>query len=198
VWRQVSLSDLRAVFAVLRVSAAVLLNNGAGCKVSALDSIGDGLSTDELGQEATSESVSGAVGVDELFLAERNDGELEHFVVFDDNRWFIALGDDNHAFAILVHLGQSGNLFGDLLDASGLELVDLCEGDGFAFVSKKNVDVGKRLHEWLSEELRDEGSGQIHHEDFVVLSGVLGHAHDGWRAYSEEESSNVVELGLLN
>lgn len=50
----------------------------------------------------------------------------------------------------------------------------------------------------IFEEFTDEWSRKVHCEHLVVGSSVLRYQLNGFRRYSEEESSDVVELGLLN
>ena len=50
----------------------------------------------------------------------------------------------------------------------------------------------------IFEEFTDEWSREVHCEHLVVGSSMLRNQLNGFRRNRQEESSDVVELGLLN
>lgn len=95
---------------------------------------------------------------------------------------------------------------------------------GFGLVTDENIDVGKDLVNLGLEELRNERSGKVHGEglqrgegdrasadcdysiqsrrgretDLVLLSSLLGEDESALESVSEEESTEVVALGLFD
>lgn len=69
----------------------------------------------QAGQGETSKrpTIASAVGVNDLLAGDTGDGVLGNQVVLDNNGGVAALGDDDHAGAGRVGLGEEGNLQGN-------------------------------------------------------------------------------------
>lgn len=165
-----------------------------------VDRLLDGLALDDTGGEATSEGITGTVGVVDLGGVDGVDGVLLDLILAldsDDGR-LGALGDDGNALALGVLLGEVGKSLGDLLDISGVEAVGLSVGGGLALVTDHVVPVRNRCIKGLLEELADEGGGEGEDEGLVAAGSLLGELHDGGRADGKVVATDIVDLCVLD
>jgi hypothetical protein len=78
------------------------------------------------------------------------------------------------------------------------EVVGLGVGGSLSLVTNDVIPVGGAGIDDLLEELGNEGSREREDEWLVVLSSLLGELHNGRRADSEVETTDVVDLSVLN
>lgn len=114
-----------------------------------------------------------AIGVVDALLSNGMDRYLEDidisvFLRDSGNRGISSLSENHGASPLRVLLGQLSNGLGNLLDILGVDIVGFRVGGSFGLVSNQNIDVGKNLVEWVLEELRDEGSGEVEDEGLSV------------------------------
>lgn len=165
-----------------------------------MDGLLEGLALDDTGGEATSESITGTVGVVDLGGVDGVDGELLDLILaLDGNDGRLgALRDDGNALALGVLLGEVGKSLGDLLDIGDTETVGLGVGGGLTLVADHVIPVGSRGVKGLLEELADEGGGEGEDEGLVAAGSLLGELHDGRRADGEVVTTDVVDLSVLD
>lgn len=122
----------------------------------------ESLALGDTGEEASGEGVTGTGGVLDLGLVNGVDREALDVVLALDgnNSRFGALGDDGDTLALLVLLGEVGEVLSDGGDVGGLEVVRLGVGGGLGLVADDVVPVGSGLVELVLEELGDEGCVQ--------------------------------------
>lgn len=164
------------------------------------------LALDKSTNETTSESVTSTVGVNNLSSVngvdrEVLDGGLSaslELVSGDNNGVINTLGHNDNTGALGVGLGQNSHGLGNGGHVSGLNAVRLGVGQNLRLVTNDVVPVDRGSIKGLLEELGQEGSRQVHGEDLVGLSSVLTQGLDGRGADSQVETTNVVDLGLLN
>jgi hypothetical protein len=160
------------------------------------------------------------VCVVDLLLADGVDGnlldiDLATLLCGDSNCGVGALCEHDSPGPLCVLLGAVGDGFSDILNVLGVDVVRLGEGSGLGLVADKDVDVGEDLVERVLEELGDEGSGQVEDEGLhcvswknsfcrscvaylVLSSSLLGESLDSGYADSQMETTNVVDLGVLD
>lgn len=109
-----------------------------------------------------------------------------------------ALGDDDGALALLVGLGQVGEVLCDGGNVLCVEVVRLGVGEGLGLVADDVVPVRGGLVEGVLEELGDEGGREREHKDLVLLCGVLGQGHDGGDGDGEVVATDEEHLSLLD
>lgn len=133
------------------------------------------LALDNTSDEASSESVTGTVGVVDLALAESVDSylldiDVTALLCADGNSGVGTLCEDNGPSALCVLLRALCDGLGDLLDVLGLDVVRLGECGGLGLVTDQNVDVRQDLVERVLEELRDEWGGEVEDEGLYGLA----------------------------
>lgn len=79
------------------------------------------------------------------------------------------LGDNGDTGTLGVHLGEEGELLGDLDNILSTPLVALRVGKGLSLVADGVISVGENTVQLLLEELGDEGSGERKHEGLEEL-----------------------------
>ena len=136
-----------------------------------LDRVVQLAASDERAEEAARKRVTCAVRVDDLAVRERVDGEDlrdRRVVARHDRRALRAVGDDDGAGAGRVRLGLRRERLGDLaevlLGRAG------CAGPrfGLGLVADDNIAVGDDLLQLDTEELGDEGRGEVENEDLSL------------------------------
>ena len=167
------------------VRGAELLDAQAGEPLSHVDAGLEGLALDEASDEATSEGVAGAVGVDDAGGIDGVDGVLgDLFLALDgDDGGLGAVGDDGDAGPLGIGLGQVGDGAGDAPDVrrvgQRLEPVRPRVRLRLRLIADHVVPVRRRRIQRVLEELRDEGRRHVDHEGLVVGRGLLGQGLDG-------------------
>jgi hypothetical protein len=205
----------------LRVRRTKLLDAQLRKPLTHVDGLLERLALYNSGDEASSESITGSVGVVDLVLADGVDGNLLDIDITtvlraDGDGGVGALGEDNSPCALAVLLGHVGDLLSDLLDVLGFNVVRFGKSGGFGLVTDQDVNVGHDLVERVLEELRDEGRGEVENEllhqvslqsspngimsgTYLVLSGsLLGQRLDGWYTDGQVETTDVEDLRVLN
>eukprot|EP00123_Amoebidium_parasiticum_P001337 comp12405_c0_seq1/m.7305 comp12405_c0_seq1/g.7305 ORF comp12405_c0_seq1/g.7305 comp12405_c0_seq1/m.7305 type:complete len:330 (+) comp12405_c0_seq1:559-1548(+) len=181
-----------------RQGAAALLNDLLGRILATAHTVGNVLALRQLSQETTDKGITSSVCVDDLFLGKLLHGVLRHRAVDTDHGRQGTLCDHNHPRPAGVDLGQSCNFQGDLLYVLVAEVVVISKGLSLRLVAEDKVPVWCSLQHGLLEELAQEGCRQVHAEDLVVLCSLFGHVQNGVRGHSQEETSHVVDAGLLD
>ena len=97
------------------------------------------LTEDELAVEATDESVSGTVGVNDLIGVDQMNWVLVRGALVNNNGWQVALRNDDSALALVVNLGELSHLLGDFLDISGLPLAGRGECQSLSLIAEQVV-----------------------------------------------------------
>jgi hypothetical protein len=205
----------------LRVRRTQLLDAELRKPLTHVDGLLERFTLYDTGDEASGESITSTVGVIDLVVADRVDGDFFDVSVTtilraDGDGRVGALGEDYCPWALAVLLGHVGDLLRNLFDVLGLNVVRFGEGGGFGLVADQNVDVRQDLVERVLEELRDEGCGKVEDEllhqvilrispnrvmsgTYLVLSGsFLSKRLDGWHADSQVEATNVEDLSILD
>lgn len=179
---------------------AQFLDAQAGKPLSHIDRLLKGLALDNTSAQAAGKGVTSTVGIVDLLLGKLQNGEfLDVLLALDsDDGWFGALGDDGDPLALLVFLGQVGELLGDLLDVGQLPVVRLGVGGGLGLVADDVVPVRGAGVERVLEELADEGGRQRQDEGLVAGGRLLAQLLDGGRADGEVVAADVVRLGVLD
>lgn len=170
-------------------------------KVVALGNSGGNVSTlDQLGNKSSAEGITGAVAVNNVLLVNGNDGVLlDGAVSLGNNGVVDSLGKDDETLTLGVDLGKLSNVGGNGLDVLGVgQVVGSGIGLGLTLVTKDNIQVGHDIIKNLGEELGDEGSREVHGEDLVLGGSVLGDLENALRGDGQEETLDVVDLGVLD
>lgn len=170
-------------------------------KVVALGNSSGNVGTlDQLGNKSAAEGITGAVAVDNILLLNGDDGVLlDGAVRLDNNGVVNSLGEDDETLALGVDLGELGNVGGNGLDVLGVgQVVGSGVGLGLTLVTKDNIHVGQDIIQNLGEELGDEGSREVHGEDLVLGGSVLGDLENALGGDGQEETLDVVDLGVLD
>lgn len=108
------------------------------------------------------------------------------------------LRNDDCPLTLLVLLGQIRHHLGDLFHVFRLMPLRFCPAPRFRLIANYVIPILARLSQLILEKLRDEGSGQAHDEDLVLLGGFLGQRQDRRHADRQVVSADVVDLGLLH
>jgi hypothetical protein len=171
--------------------------------------------------KASSESITGTIGVVDLVLADSVYCDLLDIyttavLCTNGNGRISALGEDYCPRALGVLLGAVRNGLGNLLDILGVDVVRLGERGGFSLIANEDVDVRQDLVERVLEELRDEGCGEVKNEGLrklvpaiyqfastvraylVLRSSLLGKRLDGWYTNGQVEATDVEDLRILD
>jgi hypothetical protein len=137
------------------------------------------LALDDTSDKASSESITGTVGVVDAVSANGVDWRLFYLsaaalLCGDGDGGVGALGDDHSPCTLGVFLGALGNLLRNLLDCAVFSVVvRLGKGGGFGLVADEDIDVGQDLVERVLEELGDEGCGKVEDEDLPKLVSAM-------------------------
>ena len=124
------------------VCASTPLNHDIGCVVPRPHALIDGLTRDQLGDEATHEGIPGSVRVHQQLLGERDDGEEADLAQLGHCGGVHALGDDHGARSVTRGLGQPRDLEGDLRAIISVPSLGLGKGDSLRMKKKKNRVYG--------------------------------------------------------
>jgi hypothetical protein len=164
-----------------------------------VNSLGKGHTGNEAGSEACSEGITGTSRIIDLARLDGMDFVLLGLLAIDHNDGGQgALGDDSGPFPLVVCLGQSSEVLGNLLDILGLQPVALGIGQSLGLVPDNVVPVRGAGVERVLEELRDERRRQGEHKDLVVLGGLFGKGLDGRWADGEMVTADEVMRGVLD
>jgi len=183
---------------LLGEAAAGVLDDNVGGELGSLEGLLNRLAKDKLAEESTDKGVTGTVGVDDQGGVDLLDGVLSNLALGGHNGGLGAVGDDHNSAPLGVDLGKGGDLEGDLAEVLVLPALGLTKGGGLVLIAEDHVPVRGSGEEGVLEELHDEGGGEVHDKDLVILGGVLGNPHNGGGRDSEEEATNVIGLGLLD
>ena len=64
----------------------------------------------------------------------------------------------------------------------------------YCLISKQYIYIWHEFHHWFLKELTQKWSRQVKTEYFVVITGMSGYLHHGWRAYSQWEALKCKNL----
>ena len=152
----------------------LLADGESGEPLAHVDGALKSLTLGNTGEEASGEGVTGTSGVGDVRLVDLVDGErLDVVLALDGNDSRLGtLSDDCNALALLVLLGEVGEVLGNGRDVGGLEVVGLGVGGGLSLVANNVVPVRRSLVKLLLEELGNEGSVQGEREGLRLVSTV--------------------------
>lgn len=142
----------------MNILGALLTDGKSSEPLAHVDGALKSLTLGNTSEETSGEGVTGTSGVGNLRLVDLVDGEsLDVVLALDSNDGRLgALSDNSNTLALLVLLGEVGEVLGDGRDVGGLQVVGLGVGGGLGLVADDVVPVRCGLVELLLEELRDE------------------------------------------
>lgn len=109
----------------------------------------------------------------------------------------VTLGDDDKSRSGSVGLGQVGDGGSDLSRGRVGHALSGGIGSSLGLVSNQNVDIGQELLELDLEELGNKGGREVEDDDLALSTGLLGNLEGRDDTVSQEESSNVKELCIV-
>jgi len=170
-----------------REGATIMLNNNTSRVVTSKDALIHRLTLSVSSQETANEGVTSTVGVDDLGGVNKRNGNFTSLTSLrvGPDGGILASGEDDDT-GTSGSLGELSGLHGDLLEVLGfVKLLHDGKGFSFIFVGEDDVDHGEDFVEGVSEELHDEGGGEVH--------GDLGSVTRGAFVASLQESGGVGE-----
>lgn len=169
--------------------------------VACLDRLVQALAGDESTHEATSESITSAVGVDDLIISQSSNRVplgLVGLVRGDGNSRQCALGKDDST-RLGVRLGKSGNSLGDLCEVLGIrETIGSSPGLSLSLIADDNIGVGDDFVHLFTEELGDERSGKVEDEGLSSGGRLAAEFEGSGSSVGEEVTFDIEELGGID